>query len=108
MSLIVTGKVLDSAKVSKSLLASLKKDDTLLNTGLAFQAASKFYKPEEKNPFVERIGDIVVQADEVDGRYLQFEGGLGITANIILGVYQLSASANKQTPSLTKVFVIYF
>lgn len=26
---------------------------------------------------------------------LQFEGGLGITASIILGVYQLSTASNK-------------
>jgi ribosomal protein S6E (S10) len=30
-------------------------------------------------PFFERIEDAIVQADEVDGKFLQFEGGLSIT-----------------------------
>jgi len=30
----------------------------------------------------DRIEDAVVQADEVDGQYLQFEGGLSITSRI--------------------------
>lgn len=31
----------------------------------------------------DRIEDAVVQADEVDGQYLQFEGGLSITSTIL-------------------------
>lgn len=27
-----------------------------------------------------RIEDVIVQADEVDGKYLQFEGGLSVTS----------------------------
>lgn len=30
----------------------------------------------------DRIEDAVIQADEVDGQYLQFEGGLSITSMI--------------------------
>ena len=75
------GKSLDSLKVSKLLQAALKKDDSLLSIGLAFQLASRLTGADNIAPFVEKIGDVIVQADEVDGRYLQFEGGLGITAN---------------------------
>ncbi len=53
------------------MAAALKKDESLLNTGLAFQLAAKLTKAEDRNPFVEKIGDIIVQADEVDNRFLQ-------------------------------------
>ncbi|XP_054153905.1 dolichyl-diphosphooligosaccharide--protein glycosyltransferase subunit 2-like [Oppia nitens] len=95
ISLLNLGKPLDSTKVSKALMSSLKKDESLLNTGLTFQLAAKLSKAEDRNSFVEKIGDIIVQADEVDGRFLQFEGGLGITASIITGVYQLATASNK-------------
>ena len=69
-SLVNLGKPIDS-KLSKLLLAAIKRDESLLNTGLAFQLASKFTKPEDRNVFVDKIGDIIVQADEVNGQLLQ-------------------------------------
>ncbi len=71
ISLLNFGKAIDSTKVGKALAAALKKDESLLNTGLAFQLAAKLTKAEDRNPFVEKIGDIIVQADEVDNRFLQ-------------------------------------
>lgn len=41
------------------------------------------------------VNDAVVQADEVDGRYLQFEGGLSVTSNIVSGIYSLAQAASK-------------
>ena len=41
-------------------------------------------------PVFDRIEDAVVQADEVDGKILQFEGGLAVTSNIISGAYKLA------------------
>ena len=70
-SLINLGKPIDSSKLSKLLVAAVKRDETLLNTGLAFQLAAKFTKPEDRNVFVDKIGDIIVQADEVNERLLQ-------------------------------------
>lgn len=71
LSLANLGKPVDSAKFSKLLLAAIKKDDTLLNTGLAFQIASKFNKPEDRNVFFDKIADVIVQADEVNEKLLQ-------------------------------------
>ncbi len=44
----------------------------------------------EVGPVFDRIEDAVVQADEVDGKILQFEGGLAVTSNIISGAYKLA------------------
>lgn len=95
-------KPLDSAKVSKLLLTAIKKDDTLLNTGLAFQLASKFTKQEDRQVFLNKVGEVIVQADEINEKILQFEGGLGVTHAIVTGIYRLSTAANKPI-ALTKV-----
>ena len=63
--------MLDSKKISKALQTALKKDENLLNVGLAFHLASKFKEIEHMAPFVDRLGDILVQADEINGKFLQ-------------------------------------
>jgi hypothetical protein len=62
---------LDGQKISTALQAALKKDDSLLNLGLAFHLASRFKAPELRTPFLDRIGDTLVQADEVNSKFLQ-------------------------------------
>ncbi|KAH7643011.1 dolichyl-diphosphooligosaccharide-protein glycosyltransferase subunit 2-like protein [Dermatophagoides farinae] len=105
------GKPLDSTKFPRLLIEALKREDTLLNTGLAFQLASKFAKPQDQNQFVEKMADVIVQADEVNGKYLQFEGGLGVSSAVIRGVYQLATAVNKSvgiTAAQAMKFVNYF
>lgn len=57
------------------------------------------------------IEGTIAQADEVDGKLLQFEGGLSITALIINGVHKFSRSLQSNVPlnedQLSK-FVAYF
>lgn len=57
------------------------------------------------------IEGTIAQADEVDGKLLQFEGGLSITALIVNGVLKLAASTKLSAPlnddQATK-FVAYF
>ncbi|XP_076326377.1 oligosaccharide transferase delta subunit [Tachypleus tridentatus] len=92
------GHTVESAKVSKIMTAALKKDDSVLNLGYAFHVASQLQG--DMNSFFERIEDVIVQADEIDGKHLQFEGGLSITATIMSGVYRL-ADAIKKVPTVT-------
>lgn len=94
--LVSTGTALDSAKVSKSLTAALKKDDSLLSLGLAFHTASLL--DGDLTKFFDRIEDAVVQADEVDGKMLQFEGGLSVTSVVLTGAARLAFKAKKLLP----------
>ncbi len=46
----------------------------------------------------DRIEDAVVQADEVDGNLLQFEGGLSVTSIVLTGAANLAAKTKKALP----------
>ncbi|CAG0913143.1 unnamed protein product [Notodromas monacha] len=94
----LSGTPVDEAKLIKSLTSALKKDDNLLNLGLSFHVAAKL--ESDPKQFFERIEDAIVQADEVDGKFLQFEGGLSITGMIISGAYNLAAKM-KTPPAIT-------
>lgn len=98
------GKSIDSPRVAKLLTDALKNDDSLLSSGLAFQLGARLTCATCLAPLHEKIGDVIIQADEVDGKYLQFEGGLGVTAQVVMGIFSLSAAANKPT-GLTNVSV---
>jgi len=95
-SLVSTGAKLDSAKVSKALTAALKKDDSLLSLGLAFHTASLL--DGDLSKFTDRIEDAVVQADEVDSKMLQFEGGLSVTSVVLTGAARLAVKAKQLLP----------
>ena len=88
------GLPLDSAGISKALTAALKKDDSLTALGQAFHAASHL-DAKSASPFFDRVEDAIVQADEVDGKMLQFEGGLTITNLILGGALKLGAKIGK-------------
>lgn len=70
-------------KVSKNLLALLKKDDSLTSLGYSFNIALDLGSHGQS--IVDRVEDAIAQADEVDGRMLQFEGGLSTTALVLNG-----------------------
>ncbi|XP_067666474.1 dolichyl-diphosphooligosaccharide--protein glycosyltransferase subunit 2-like isoform X1 [Haliotis asinina] len=95
----------DNAKVSKSLLESLKKDDSPLSHGYAFLVASDLSGDVSK--FFDSIEDVVAQADEVDEKYLQFEGGLFVSSLVVDGAYKLAQKASK-APTISQDKVIKF
>jgi len=94
--LVATGAKLDSAAVAAALARALKKDDGLLSLGLAFHTAALLQGDLAK--FFDRIEDAVVQADEVDGKMLQFEGGLSVTSVVLTGAAKLATKAKKKLP----------
>ncbi|XP_071515483.1 dolichyl-diphosphooligosaccharide--protein glycosyltransferase subunit 2 isoform X2 [Panulirus ornatus] len=90
------GVELDTAKVLRATQMALKKDDSVLSLGYAFHVGAQL--KGEVGSIFERIEDAIVQADEVDGRMLQFEGGLSITALVLSGAYRLAETSNKAPP----------
>ncbi|XP_017961972.1 dolichyl-diphosphooligosaccharide--protein glycosyltransferase subunit 2 [Drosophila navojoa] len=84
------------AKIVKRLQEVLKRDDTLSGLGYAFNVAIQL--GPSASFIADRTEDAIVQADEVDGRLLQFEGGLSITALILNGVFGVSKAFNKPAP----------
>jgi oligosaccharyltransferase complex subunit delta (ribophorin II) len=96
-------------KLAKNLQALLKKDDSLQSLGYGFYMASEL---GPAGAFaIDRIEDAIAQADEVDGKMLQFEGGLSITSLVINGVFKVSSVNAKPSPLTTdqaKKFATYF
>eukprot|EP00095_Tigriopus_kingsejongensis_P010482 maker-scaffold1034_size68570-snap-gene-0.14 protein:Tk10482 transcript:maker-scaffold1034_size68570-snap-gene-0.14-mRNA-1 annotation:"hypothetical protein DAPPUDRAFT_303417" len=110
LTLKALGEKLDASALVTRLQAGLKKDDSVANFGYAFQVAS-ILDGSAGQTFLERVEDAIVQADEIDGKMLQFEGGLTVTNTILSGIYQMAAKYGK-TPTLSKMqaakFANYF
>ncbi|XP_063978196.1 dolichyl-diphosphooligosaccharide--protein glycosyltransferase subunit 2 [Diachasmimorpha longicaudata] len=83
-------------KLVNNLKTILKKEESISNFGYVFHIASML--GPAGSFAVDRIEDVVVQADEVDGKYLQFEGGLSVTSLVVTGIAKLSASQKKPPP----------
>ncbi|KAK9888583.1 hypothetical protein WA026_000822 [Henosepilachna vigintioctopunctata] len=78
------------AKLALLLQSKLKEDDSLHNLGHAIHASvllgsnGKFA--------LDRVEDVVVQLDEVNGKLLQWEGGLSTTSLLLTGLLNLPNS----------------
>lgn len=66
--LVALGKPIDSTKFSRLLLAAIKREESLLNTGLALQLAAKFSPPGDK---LQKALEVTAQVDEVGNKFLQ-------------------------------------
>ncbi|XP_053689672.1 dolichyl-diphosphooligosaccharide--protein glycosyltransferase subunit 2 [Sabethes cyaneus] len=83
-------------RMAKNLQFVLLKDDSLSSLGHAFAVAAEIGSHGQAT--YERVEEAFVQADEVDGKMLQFEGGLSITALIVNSAFKLSNSLQKPLP----------
>ena len=98
----------DKANVAKLLVAAMKnKDSSLSDSGYAFSLAAVALDAKDAKAIFDLIEDAIVQADEVDGQMLQFEGGLSVTHMIVNGAYKLAEKVNKPPP-MTKMQAVKF
>ena len=101
------GNKVDGKAVVKTLQAALKKDDSVTNVGYAFQIAAAVDGSDAAKTMLSQVGDAIVQADEVDGKMLQFEGGLSVTSMLVSGAYKLAAKVGK-APAISKMQSVKF
>ncbi|XP_077293027.1 oligosaccharide transferase delta subunit [Arctopsyche grandis] len=82
----------DKNTAIKTLQEYLKKDDSVNNLGLVFHICAEVGCGTWA---FERIEDAVIQADEVDGKLLHWEGGLPVTALVLTGIIKLTQVEKK-------------
>lgn len=102
------GQAVDKAALAKVLAAALKKDDSVTNLGYSFNLAADVLDAKDGAAIYDRIEDAIVQADEVDGKMLQFEGGLTVTHLVVTGAYKLSEKLGKTQAPVTKMQAVKF
>lgn len=87
----------DATQVNAALDEALKADDAPTSLGYSFLLAKALNMDLDKRHSL--IEDVYAQADVVDGKYMQFEGGIYTTSLVVEGSYALAAAA-KKAPTL--------
>lgn len=85
-SIAATLKDDEKTALLQNIQTILKKDDSLSSLGYAFHAAS--HLGAKAVPIADWIEGAFAQADEIDGKMLQFEGGLSITGLLLNGAFK--------------------
>ncbi|CAF0952393.1 unnamed protein product [Adineta ricciae] len=104
------GLNVDESRVEKRLNALAKTDDSVASQGYALLTGAQLSQPIAKF-YADTINDLVQQADEVDGRTLQYEGGVGTTALLVNAFYEVAEKAGvpvKIDPKQLIKFASYF
>lgn len=84
---LLKASIPNNAKIAQILKARFKEDDSLISFGYTLHAASLL---GDAGKFaLNHVEDVVVQADEIDGKLLQWEGGLSVTSLLITGLFKL-------------------
>lgn len=81
------GQVTESQNGLQGMIEYLKKDGTVLNYGLAFHMCTYAFCEKWAT---EHLEEILSRADEVDGRILQWEGGLPVTSTTLTGILAIA------------------
>ncbi|CAF4698913.1 unnamed protein product, partial [Rotaria sp. Silwood2] len=96
--------------IEKRLNTLAKTDDSILSQGYALLTGAQL-SPAIAKYYADTINDLVQQADELDGRILQYEGGISTTAFIFDAFYEVSEKASssiKIDPKQLIKFANYF
>ncbi|XP_068707111.1 dolichyl-diphosphooligosaccharide--protein glycosyltransferase subunit 2-like [Montipora foliosa] len=102
------GMKVDTGEVIKAVKASINSDeDSILGAAYAMLIGETLPKGTDVSFITEMIEDTVAQADEIDNKYLQFEGGLHVTSLVVYAAYSFSDFVGK-APAITEEQVIKF
>lgn len=85
-SLSVVVKDQEKANIVKNIQTILKKDDSIASLAYAFYVAAEL--GASAAPITEWIEGAFAQADEIDSKMLQFEGGLSVTGLVLSGAFK--------------------
>ncbi|CAH1979795.1 unnamed protein product [Acanthoscelides obtectus] len=82
--------------VAKAIVNRLKKDDSLSELGHALHAAALLGGEKGNGKFGgERAEEAIARADELNGRLLQWEGGLSVTSLVLTGLLGLQPTGTQ-------------
>lgn len=104
------GLSIDESAVEKRLTQLAKTDDSISSQGFALLTGAQLSQQVAKF-YANTINDLVQQADEIDGRILQYEGGVGTTAMVFNAFYEVAEKAGvpvKIDPKQLVKFATYF
>lgn len=96
--------------MEKRLNALAKTDDSILGQGYTLLTGAQLSQPIAKF-YADTINDLVQQADEIDGRILQYEGGISTTTLVFSAFYEVAEKAGssvKIDPKQLIKFANYF
>ncbi|KAK5985024.1 Dolichyl-diphosphooligosaccharide--protein glycosyltransferase subunit 2 [Trichostrongylus colubriformis] len=99
------GIKVDKAAFDRALTAAMK-DDSANNLAWVFNAAALLDKAQGTKYF-EKVKNLLSQADEVDSRFLLFDGGLMTTSNAVHGIMSLAEQQGK-VPAFTEDKLLLF
>ncbi|XP_028404232.1 dolichyl-diphosphooligosaccharide--protein glycosyltransferase subunit 2-like [Dendronephthya gigantea] len=100
-SLVNLGLKVDEKATSDALKSILKEEKEEFVPSVTNTLFAASHLAGDVSFAFDAIEDAVAQADEIADTFLQFEGGLMVTADFITGVYKLAAHV-KKAPTITE------